>query len=100
MTLKWLAATEQTSYQWIDFVWQDLVKGVAVVSQSDATVGGNVGNVDVLVDVDNEFSFGMNLDQNLLLVHHLDNLANVGALLSLQLWKHYFFEIFITNFGE
>lgn len=56
---------------------------IAVVSERNSAVCRDVCDVNVLVDVDDKLALGMNLDQHLLLVHHLDNLADVGALLGL-----------------
>ena len=76
-------------------VWQDLVQGVAVIPQrhpvkefvtpfprnkhfQPATlpaVGGDVVDVNVLVDVDDKLSLRVNLHQHLLLVHGLHHLG-------------------------
>ena len=80
-------------YQRVDFVWKDLVEGVAVVPERDPAVGGDVCDVDVLVDVDDELALGMDLDQDLLLVHHLHHLAHVRTGLSLKKRKHLFKEM-------
>lgn len=57
------------------------MQSVTLVAESNPGIGCDVIDVDVLVDVDDEFSFGMDFDQNLLLVHRLHHLANVGTLL-------------------
>ena len=76
-------AKVSATHQRVNFVGQDLVKGVAVVPERDSAVGGDVGHVDVLVDVDDELSLGMDFDEDLLLVHDLHNLADVRASLHL-----------------
>ena len=72
------------SYQGVHFVGKDFVKCVGVVSQGDPAVGGDVVDVNVLVDVDDKLALGVNLHQNLLLVHRFHNFADVRPLLLLQ----------------
>ena len=53
---------------------------VAVVPECDAAVGRDVVDVDVLVHVHDELALRVDLDQDLLLVHGLDHLPDVGSL--------------------
>ena len=57
------------------------MKSVAVIPESHSAVGSHIIDVDVLVKVHNKLALGMDLDQDLLLVHGLDHLADVAALL-------------------
>ena len=61
----------------VDFVRQDLVKQVAVVLERHARVRCHLRHVDVLVHVDDEFTFWVHFNEHFLLVHGLDDLAHV-----------------------
>ncbi len=63
----------------VDLVGQNLVERVRVVSKRHATIRRHVVDVDVLVDVDDEFSFRMNFDEDFLLVHRLHDFSDVGT---------------------
>ena len=54
---------------------------VAVVPERHPAVGRHVVHVDVLVKHHHQLALGVNHHQNLLLVHRLDHLAHVAALL-------------------
>ena len=54
---------------------------VAVVPERHPAVGRHVVHVDVLVKHHHQLTLGVNHHQNLLLVHGLDHLAHVAALL-------------------
>ena len=69
------------AHKGVHLVWQDLVQGVAVIPQRHPAVGSDVIDVNILVDVDDKLSLGVNLHEHLLLVHGLHHLANVAALL-------------------
>ena len=63
------------------FVGQDFVESVAVIPERDSAVGSHIVDVNVLVKIHNKLALGMDLHQDLLLVHGLDHLAHVAALL-------------------
>mmetsp|Transcript_13197 Transcript_13197/g.33484 ORF Transcript_13197/g.33484 Transcript_13197/m.33484 type:complete len:417 (-) Transcript_13197:74-1324(-) len=63
----------------VDLGGEDAVEGVGVVAEGHAGRGGDGVDVDGFVDVDDVFALGVDLDENLLLGHHLDDLADVGA---------------------
>ena len=54
---------------------------VAVVPERHPAVGRHVVHVDVLVKHHHQLALGVNHHQNLLLVHRLDHLAHIAALL-------------------
>ena len=61
------------------------MQGVAVIPQRHSAVGRHVVNVDILVDVNDEFALRVDLDEDLLLVHGLDDLPDIAALFLQQL---------------
>lgn len=61
------------------------MEGVAIVAEGHPAIGRDIVDVNVLVEIDHELSLGMDLDQDLLLVHGLDHFAHVGSLLLEQL---------------
>ena len=69
------------AHERVDLVRQYLVQQVAVVLECHARIRRYLGYVDVLVDVDHELALRVHLDEHLLLVHRLDDLAHVRALL-------------------
>merc|ERR1719220_3384143 len=69
------------AHQGVHLVWQNLVQGVAVIPQCHPAVGGDVIDVNVLVDIDDKLALRVNLHQHLLLVHWLHHLDNIAALL-------------------
>jgi len=63
------------------------VQDIAVVSQGDAQVGLDIGDIDILVEVDHVLALWIHLHQHLVLTHGLDDLANIrtGLLQQLEL---------------
>merc|ERR1719195_1463450 len=57
------------------------MESITVISQGNSAVWSHVIDVNVLVKIHHELSFGMNLDQDLLLVHGFDNLTHITTLL-------------------
>lgn len=61
----------------IDLGREDLVQRVGIVPHGDTGVGLKVVDVDPLVEINDVFALGIDLDQDLLLTHLLDDLSDV-----------------------
>ena len=72
------------NYQWVHFVWQNLVKCIAIITKCNSTIGRYVCNINIFVDIYNKFSFGMYFYENFLFIHSFDNFANIRPLFLLQ----------------
>mmetsp|Transcript_28705 Transcript_28705/g.56057 ORF Transcript_28705/g.56057 Transcript_28705/m.56057 type:complete len:250 (-) Transcript_28705:165-914(-) len=72
-------------HQRVDLAGKDLVKDIAVVTEGDAEVGLDLGDINRLVQVNHILALRIHLDENLVLAHGLDDLANVAARLLQQL---------------
>ena len=63
----------------VDLGREDLVQRVGIVPHGDTSVGLEVVDVDPLVEINDVFALGIDLHQDLLLAHLLDDLADVRA---------------------
>ena len=62
-----------------------LMKRVVVIPEGHTEVGGDLGDINGLVEVHNVLSLWVHLHEDLVLAHKLDNLTDVGSWLVQQL---------------